>query len=114
MRNPEIKLASGKDIFINFHAFRTAGIAYAENIDIRNPFVSPLYGEVKTLPPMLIQAGTSELLLSDIRKFYTKCIEKHVKVQYEEYKNMFHVFPLMHPMPEAKKAQKSQLDFILK
>lgn len=87
--------------------------AYCLHHDRTDPLLSPIYGDLKILPPILLQAGTRELLLDDFRRFQTKCLEQNVRIQYEEYAGMIHVFPTMNFLPEAKKAQASQLKFLL-
>jgi len=41
---------------------------YAGNADLYLPLISPLYGDLRGLPPALIHVGTSEMLLSDSRR----------------------------------------------
>ena len=38
---------------------------YVRNSDVRNPLVSPVFADYRGFPPMLIQVGTREWLLSD-------------------------------------------------
>jgi len=45
--------------------------AYAAPEDMTNPYASPIYGDFKKgYPPVLIQAGTKELVLSDAVRLY--------------------------------------------
>ena len=38
---------------------------YIQDEDPTNPYISPLYGNFSGFPPMLIQVGSYEMLLSD-------------------------------------------------
>ncbi len=70
-----------------------------------NPYISPLFGEFVDFPPMLIQVGTAEMLLSDSESVYEKAKEAGVKVKLTKYEGMFHVFQMAATvLPESKKA----------
>jgi acetyl esterase/lipase len=64
------------------------------------------------LPPVLIQMGTSDLLLWDCRKFYMKCADEGVDVKYEEYPESCHDFMMLPFLPEARRAIRSQVEFL--
>lgn len=67
---------------------------YFKGKDIQNPFVSPLYGDLYGLPPLLIQVGSHELLLDDIIKFHKKAKDSEVEINLELWKDMFHCFQI--------------------
>lgn len=78
---------------------------YIGDNDPINPYISPMYGEFEGFPPMLIQVGTHEMLLSDSQTVAEKAKAAGVKVRYSEYVGMFHVFQMAATlMPESKKA----------
>lgn len=78
---------------------------YYIDSDPSDPYISPLFGDFKGFPPMLIQVGTQEMLLSDSRSVAKKAKEAGVKVRLTEYEGMFHVFQLATTMmPESKRA----------
>lgn len=79
--------------------------AYIGNNDPKNPYISPVFGDFTGFPPMLIQVGSIEMLLSDSRTVAKKAREKGVQVKLSEYEGMFHVFQrAMLLMPESRKA----------
>ena len=49
--------------------------------DRKNPFVSPLFGDLSQIPPSLIFAGGDEIMLSDARDMHEKLLEKGRKSQ---------------------------------
>lgn len=78
---------------------------YVGENDPSDKYISPLFGEFKDFPPMLIQVGSYEMLLSDSVSAAAKAREQGVKVRLSIYEGMFHVFQMAAKMlPEAKKA----------
>lgn len=73
--------------------------------DPTNPYISPAFGDFFGFPPMLIQAGSYEMLLSDSEAVAKKAKSQGVKVRFHIYEGMFHVFQMaMQLMPESKLA----------
>lgn len=78
---------------------------YLADNDPTNEYISPLFGNYEGFPPMLIQAGSYEMLLSDSTRVAKKAKEAGVKVRMSVYEGMFHVFQMaMLMMPESKHA----------
>lgn len=78
---------------------------YLGAADPRDPHVSPLYADLKGLPPMLIQVGSREVLLDDARRFADRARQDGVEVELEVWEGMFHVFQYCSPfMPESMDA----------
>ena len=63
-------------------------------IDRRDPRVSPLYADLKGLPPLLIQVGSAEMLLADATRFAAAAGEADVPVTLEVWPHMIHAWPL--------------------
>jgi acetyl esterase/lipase len=79
----------------------------------QTPFASPLYGDFSGLPPLLIQAGESEMLLDDARKVHAKAIAAGVSSELRIFKGVPHVWHLMTPfVPEARIALRDVAEFI--
>lgn len=73
----------------------------------RDPLVSPVFANVSGLPPMLIQVGDDEILLSDSTRLAEKLKAAGIDVDIEIWPDMWHVFPMfVGKMPEARKAVK--------
>lgn len=75
-------------------AFRDAmRTAYAPGADLRNPLVSPIYGDFASgFPPVLTQVGTRESLLSDAVRLHRALRSAGVASRIEPYEGMPHVF----------------------
>lgn len=78
---------------------------YVGNSNAKEPYISPLFGDFAEFPPMLIQVGSYEMLLSDSLAVAEKAKASGVKVRLSVYEGMFHVFQMaMLVMPESKRA----------
>lgn len=78
---------------------------YSAGEDLTNPYLSPAFGDYEGFPPMLIQVGSYEMLLSDSVMVAKKAREAGVKVRLSIYEGMFHVFQMAPlAMPECKRA----------
>ncbi|HEV7644973.1 MAG TPA: alpha/beta hydrolase [Pyrinomonadaceae bacterium] len=115
MENPETRADERNDPMMTFKRLSTAArehLGTAATADAKDPLISPIFADLSGLPPLLIQMGTADLLLSDCRKFYAKCRESGVDVVYEEYPDAFHDFMMLLFLAEAKKALNSQEEFL--
>ena len=73
-----------------------------------DPFISPLFAELHGLPPLLIQVGDRETVLSDSVAFADKARAAGVSVQLEVWDGMIHVFQQFpDALPEARAARRS-------
>lgn len=71
----------------------------------RDPLVSPVFANVAGLPPMLIQVGDDEILLSDSTRLADKLEAAGIDVELEVWPDMWHVFQLfIGKMPESRRA----------
>ncbi len=70
-----------------------------------SPAISPLYGELEGLPPVLIHAAEHDVFLSDSTRFAEKAENAGVKVDLKVWRKMWHIFHMQAPfVPESKKA----------
>ncbi len=78
---------------------------YCADHDPRSPWISPLYGDLKGLPPLFICAGTNETMLDDSISFAEKARAAGIDVTLLIGQGMVHCYPLMAPLfPEATAA----------
>lgn len=86
---------------------------YAGDTDCTLPYISPLYGELQELPPLLIYAGEDETLRDDSIRFAAKAKAAGVEVTLRVGEGMFHCYPAMAPLfPEASQAMQEICGFI--
>lgn len=88
-------------------------LPYAKKEELKDPYVSPAFGDYKDMPPMLIQTGENEILLSDSDMVYEKASQAGVNVKYITYPGMYHTFYLVTPnIRESKNAFREIRNFI--
>ena len=67
---------------------------YIGKYDPSIPYISPIFGDFKNLPPMLFQVGSIEMLLSDSVDAAKKAEQAGCSVNLSVYEGMFHVFQM--------------------
>lgn len=88
---------------------------YVGNNDPCLPWISPLYGVLRGLPPLFISIGTNETMLDDSLRFAEKAKAAGVDVTLKVGEGMVHCYPLMAPLfPEATEAMNAICSFIKK
>lgn len=98
-----------------FHAecIRHDARHYLKATPATHPLASPLYAELSGLPPLLIQASSSEVLLDDSRRFAGKATRAGVDVRLSVWHGLPHVWQLFCPLlPEARAALDEAARFI--
>lgn len=99
-----IQTNDGKDI-ISKSRLESSVILYCGSQDTKDPFISPLYGDLSGLPPLMIQIGERELLLDEAKSLAKKAKEKGVKVDFEVWPEMCHTWHLFaREIPEGRQA----------
>jgi epsilon-lactone hydrolase len=79
--------------------------AYLGGKDARTPLAAPLYADLKSLPPLLIQVGDAETLLDDSNRLAQRARAAGVEVKLEVWPEMIHVFQLFAGfLPEGQQA----------
>ena len=106
--------ASGESYDTNFHKDPLFGntresLIYINDYpglhDPMDPYISPLFGDFRQFPPMLIQVGSIEMLLSDSVEVAAKARAQGVRLRLSVYEGMFHVFQMGYlNIPESKNA----------
>jgi epsilon-lactone hydrolase len=88
---------------------------YAGSNDPELPLISPLYGDHQSLPPLLMYAGSDELMRDDSTRFAEKAADAGVDVTLRIGDGMFHCYPACAPLfPEANTALNEICAFIRK
>ncbi|MBB6673075.1 alpha/beta hydrolase [Cohnella nanjingensis] len=79
------------------------GPRYREAADL--PLLSPLRMNLDRLPPLFLQVGDQEVLLSDAERFADRAREAGVQVELEVWEDLWSVFHyLAYMLPEARSA----------
>ncbi|MCY3734044.1 MAG: alpha/beta hydrolase [Chloroflexi bacterium] len=78
---------------------------YLGGADAEDPLASPLYADYSGLPPLLLQVGGAEMLLSDTTRAAGRARTSGLEVVEEVWDEMFHVWHLYAPLlPEGQQA----------
>lgn len=85
--------------------------AYAGGQELKNPLISPLFGNFDGFPPTYIQVGENEILLSDSERLHQAFVDANVSVRMDTYPGMWHVFQ-MSPVKAARDAMDKNAEFI--
>lgn len=81
------------------------GGLYLNGQDAKAPLVSPIFADLKDLPPLLIQVGSEEILYDDAVTLDKVAREAGVETELEVWDGMMHVWHLMAGvLPEGKQA----------
>jgi acetyl esterase/lipase len=84
--------------------------AYAPvGVDRKDPRISPLFADLRGLPPLLIQVGSDETLLADSTRFAQAAGAAEVAVTLEIWPKMIHAWPLWNAHLEPGRAALAQL-----
>ncbi|MFZ5563293.1 MAG: alpha/beta hydrolase [Thermodesulfobacteriota bacterium] len=111
LSNPEIANVKN-DPFLATGALVPISEAYAAGHDTNDPMLSPIHGDFTGLPPTLLFCGTAEILAPDCRKFREKAGAAGVKIFYEQWPDMFHVWMAAPLISQAAEARKIMARFI--
>jgi acetyl esterase/lipase len=71
---------------------------YLSGANPRHPHAAPIYGDLRGLPPLLIQVGAVETLLDDSIALARKAGTADVPVDLQIWPEMIHIWHIFHPM----------------
>jgi monoterpene epsilon-lactone hydrolase len=78
---------------------------YAHGHDLKDPLLSPVYGDMHGFPPAILSTGTRDLLLSNTVRVHRKLREAGVDAQLEVYEGQSHgQYQFDDRVPETKEA----------
>ena len=78
---------------------------YCEEDQVRNPLVSPVYADMSGMPPIHIQVGNDEILLSDATRLVENVRKAGGRADIDVWSEMWHVFQaFLLVMPESREA----------
>ncbi len=83
------------------------GANYMGDADPRSPYASPIFHNLKNLPPVYVQVGEEEMLLDDSIRFAEKAKTDGANVTLEVFAKKFHVFnAFWRLLPKAREANR--------
>jgi acetyl esterase/lipase len=90
-----------KDPLLPDKAIRTYTESYVARHDSHDPLVSPVFGDWRGLPPLLVHVGEDEILRSDAVRVEELAKAAGVDVRLEVYPRMWHVWQMFLELPQA-------------
>jgi acetyl esterase/lipase len=92
---------------------RTRVPDYVGGADASDPYISPIFGDLRELPPLLIQVGSNEILLSDALRLAGRAAMSDVSVTLDVTPGVPHVFQAYAGLlDEARAALDRASDFL--
>jgi epsilon-lactone hydrolase len=85
---------------------------YLSGADPRTPLASPLFAALAGLPPLLIQVGTADVLLSDSERLAAAATAAGVDVTLQVGEGLPHVYQITPGTPEAVQAVEQSGKFL--
>lgn len=104
MSNSDMALYVDLDPMLGIDGLRRMGEVWANGLDMTDPRVSPLYGDLSGLGKVTLTTGTWEILYPDSLLLAAKLEEAGVDCHLIVGERMIHCYPIC-PIPEAKAAQ---------
>ena len=102
LSSPSVDRNAATDPEVNRVTLARWAELYLAGADPKNPLVSPVFGDLRGLPPLLIQAGTAEAIEDDAVRLAMAARAAGVPVTLELYEDMIHVWHAFAPrLPEA-------------
>ncbi len=100
-----IQTKASVDPMVTEGPLRAMAAAYLGGRDPRTPLASPLFADLRGLPPLLVQVGDAEILLDDATRLASRARDAGVDVTLEVWEEMFHVWhAFAEILPEAARA----------
>jgi acetyl esterase/lipase len=95
---------AGDEVLLTVPFCRAVGPMYCGQTPPTAPLVSPLFGDLRGLPPLLVHVGTRELLLDDSVRLAERARAAGVDVTLKIWEGLWHAFQLFAVFPEARQA----------
>ena len=94
------------NVLVSPDGFCDAGAkVYANGHDMKDPMLSPVYGDMSGFPPTILTSGTRDLLLSNTVRVHRKLRQAGVEAQLQVYEGMSHAHYIRDDTaPESKEA----------
>ena len=101
---PEQRALEPRDAMLALPGVVETARTYARGLPLDDPRVSPLFGEMRGLPPIAVFVGTEDLLNPDSHRLRERCAVAGVEIELIEGQGLPHVYPL-YPTPEGRAAR---------
>ncbi len=90
------------DSALNWELLFVSARHYLKKTNPADPYASPVFANFKDFPPIMVHAGSAEMLRDDASRLGDRAADAGVPVSVEIYDGMQHVFQASRSVPEAK------------
>lgn len=105
MTNPRLADIDPHDSMLGIPGLASCGRLYAGELDVKDPLVSPVFGDLAGLAPIDVFSGTHDVLNVDAHLLVERAEQQGAVVRLHEEHGMPHVHPLISLMPEGRRAR---------
>ncbi|HEY5338673.1 MAG TPA: alpha/beta hydrolase [Rhizomicrobium sp.] len=91
-----------KDSVLSWELLFMSARHYLKKQNPTDPYASPIYAPFRDFPPIMVHAGSAEVLRDDASRIGDRAAEAGVPVSVEIYDGMQHLFQASTYVPEAK------------
>jgi epsilon-lactone hydrolase len=94
------------NILVSYNGYLVhAAKLYANGHDLKDPQLSPIYGDFHGLPPAILTTGTRDLFLSNTVRTHRKLREAGVEAELQVFEGFSHAYYTIDPfLPESREA----------
>jgi len=86
--------------------------SYLNNQDPKNPLISPLFADLRGLPPILMHIGEDEMLRENAVSLFNSAKEAGANVTYKVFSGMWHIWQLYLELPQSEQSLNEIADFL--
>jgi acetyl esterase/lipase len=97
-----------RDVILTPAWLEACAQAYAREADRAEPTISPLHGDLESLPPLLIQCGSDDLVAPDAERLAVRARAAGLDVTATRWPRLWHNFPLQPELLAAADAAVTQ------
>lgn len=108
---PSMKQMWDRDLVLSGPIMKWFVDSYAGGKELKHPYISPLYADLKGMPPALFMVGTMDHLYSDTVEMANAWHKAGAKIELREYPGAPHGFTGM-PLEAARTAQTAMVQYI--
>ena len=110
---PSLRENDGRCAMFHTENIRAFADAYLAGAPADHPRASPLHADLRGLPPVLLQVGSTELLLDDARRVHARVRAAGGRSRLTVYDGAMHGWQLLAPLvPEARAALREAAAFV--
>ena len=95
MTGPSATEKAAVDPLLSVRWLRLCARSYAGGRALDDPEISPLFADPRGLPPVLVQGGADDVLVSDADRFVERARAAGVSVEHDRVEGMWHDFQVL-------------------